>query len=130
MNEVLQLRQQRRQATTTLIGLLYGITAASTFAFFIGLEVVNILSQMSLDLQTGSDFDVGSLINTGVYNIPLIEFLLVIVILFGAMLSSLMIRTVDGGHKMNTYIHFVVLTWLGAIVSIVTRTLVSTVISI
>jgi flagellar protein FlaJ len=35
MNEVLQLRQQRRQATTTLIGLLYGITAASTFAFYI-----------------------------------------------------------------------------------------------
>ena len=35
INGVLQLRQQRRQATTTLIGLLYGITAASTFAFYI-----------------------------------------------------------------------------------------------
>jgi flagellar protein FlaJ len=130
MNEVLQLRQQRRQATTTLVGLLYGITAASTFAFFIGLEVVNILSNMSLDLQTGSEFDVGSLINTGVYDIPLIEFLLVIVIMFGAMLSALMIRTVDGGHKMNTYIHFVILTWIGALVAIITKTLVASVIAI
>jgi hypothetical protein len=39
MNEVNQLRERRRQATVTLIGLLYGITAAA-FAFFIGLEVV------------------------------------------------------------------------------------------
>jgi flagellar protein FlaJ len=130
MNEVLQLRQQRKQATTTLIGLLYGITAASTFAFFIGLEVVNILADMSLNLETGTNFEVGTLINTGVYDIPLIEFLLIIVIMFGAMLSALMIRTVDGGHKMNTYTHFVVLTWIGSLVAIITRTLVSTVISI
>lgn len=131
MNQVLQLRQQRRQATTTLIGLLYGITAASTFAFFIGLQVVNLLSQMSLGLSADmSGFDVNSLIQTGVYDIPLIEFLLVIVIMFSAMLSSLMIRTVDGGHKMNTYMHFVVLSWLGALVAIATKTMVATVINL
>jgi len=131
MNEVLKLRQQRSQATTTLVGLLYGITAASTFAFFIGLQVVNLLSEMSLNLQTESvNFDVGSLINTEVYNIPLIEFLLIIIIMFGAMLSALMIRTVDGGHKMNTYVHFVVLSWIGAITGVVTKIMVAAVISI
>jgi flagellar protein FlaJ len=131
MNEVLKLRQQRQQATVTLIGLLYGITAASTFAFFIGLQVVNLLSQMSLDLGSNAvNFDVASLINTEVYNIPLVEFLLVVVIMFSAMLSALMIRTVDGGHKMNTYMHFVLLTWIGAIVAIGTKVLVATVISI
>jgi flagellar protein FlaJ len=131
MNQVLKLRTQRNQATTTLVGLLYGITAASTFAFFIGLQVVNLLSNMSLDLQTESvNFDVGSLINTEVYNIPLIEFLLVVVIMFSAMLSALMIRTVDGGHKMNTYLHFVLMTWIGSIIAIATKVLVSAVINI
>ncbi|GGN99109.1 MULTISPECIES: archaellar assembly protein FlaJ [Haloarcula] len=125
MNQVLQLRQKRKQATTTLVGLLYGITAASTFAFFIGLQVVNILAQMSLNLNAGSRLDVNSLINTGVYNIPLIEFLLVIIIMFSAMLSSLMIRTVDGGHKANTYMHFVVLSWIGAITGTFTKWLVT-----
>jgi flagellar protein FlaJ len=126
MNEVQQLRQSRSQATTTLIGLLYGITAASTFAFFIGLQVVNILASMTLDLQTGSsDFDVGTLINTEVYDIPLIEFLLVVIIMFGAMLSALMVRTVDGGHKANTFVHFVALSWLGAITGAATKWLVS-----
>jgi flagellar protein FlaJ len=131
MNQVLKLRKQRQQATTTLIGLLYGITAASTFAFFIGLQVVNLLSSMSLDLGADAvSFDVGSLINTEVYNIPLIEFLLVVVIMFSAMLSALMIRTVDGGHKMNTYLHFVLMTWIGAVIAIATKMVVSTVISI
>jgi flagellar protein FlaJ len=125
MNEVLQLRQQRKQAATTLVGLLYGITAASTFAFFIGLQVVNILAQMSLDLDAGSQLDVGSLINTGVYNIPLIEFLLIIIIMFSAMLSALMIRTVDGGHKANTYMHFVILSWIGALTGTFTKWLVT-----
>jgi len=130
MNEVIQLRQQRRQATTTMIGLLYGITAASTFAFFIGLQVVNILSNMSLNLASTGSFDATTLIHTGVYDIPLIEFLLVVVIMFSAMLSALMIRTIDGGHKMNTYIHFVSMAWIGALISIVTKTLVTTFLAI
>jgi len=125
MNEVNQLRQQRRQSTTTLVGLLYGITAASTFAFFIGLQVVNILASMSMDLETSGNFDVGSLINTEVYNIPLIEFQLLAVMVFSALLSAIMIRTVDGGHKANTYMHFVILVWLGATIATLTKWLVS-----
>jgi flagellar protein FlaJ len=121
MNEVMQLRQQRDQATTTLVGLLYGITAASTFAFFIGLEVVNILSNMTLDLDAGAGFDAQSIINTDVYNIPLIEFLLIVVILFSAMLSALMIRTTDGGHKGNTYLHFVAMAWISSLTAMLTR---------
>lgn len=127
MNEVIQLRERREQATITLIGVLYGITAASTFAFFIGIEVVNILTRMSRDLSTTA-FDYGQLINTAAYNIPVVETLLIFVILFNAFLSSLMIRTVDGGHEMNAYIHFVVLTWIGVIVGIFTRRIVSTLI--
>ena len=130
MNQVLQLRQKRKQASTTMVGLLYGITAASTFAFFIGLQVVNILADMSLDLNAGSRLDVNSLINTGVYNIPLIEFLLVVIIMFSAMLSALMIRTIDGGHKANTYLHFVLLAWIGGVTGTFTKWLVTQFLSI
>jgi flagellar protein FlaJ len=126
MNEVLQLREQRNQAATTLVGLLYGITAAATFAFFIGLEVVNVLSDMDLDLGSSAGVEVGQIIRPDVYNVPLIEFLLVVVIMFSAMLSSLMVRTVDGGHKINTYMHFVLLAWISALISIFTRWLINT----
>ena len=124
MSEVNRLRQQRSQATTTLIGLLYGITAAATFAFFIGLEVVRILSDMELELEDAGGFGAEQLINTEMYNIPLIEFMLIAVIMFSAMLSALMIRTVDGGHKVNTYLHFVAMAWIAALTAMLTRSVV------
>jgi flagellar protein FlaJ len=124
MNHVNQLRQQREQATITMIGLLYGITAASSFAFFIGFKIVEILAGMSLDLTTSSRFSAGQLIHTGVYDLPFIQFLLLGVVMVNAVLSSLMIRTVDGGHKANALLHFVFLTWIGCLVAVLTMTVV------
>jgi flagellar protein FlaJ len=125
MNVVMQLRERRRQATITLVGLLYGITAAASFAFYIGLEIVRVLSNLSLDLAETNRFVGTELINTGVYDIPTVEFLLLNIILFNALLSSLMIRTVDSGHKVNSYLHFVAMTWLGSLVSVLTGVAVS-----
>ncbi|WP_435063398.1 archaellar assembly protein FlaJ [Halobaculum sp. EA56] len=130
MNTVMQLREQRRQATVTMIGLLYGITSASAFAFFIGLQVVNILADLSQQFNVTSAGSVGKIIYAGVYDIALIEFLLLLVILFNAVLSSVMIRTIDGGNKANAYLHFVLMTWLGSGVAIFTKHLVSTILTI
>ncbi|WP_280537767.1 archaellar assembly protein FlaJ [Halopenitus sp. POP-27] len=123
MNVVIQLREQRRQSAVTLIGLIYGITAAATFAFFIGLEIVAILTDLSADLSLDS-MEIGQIIYAGVYDLPLIEFLLLTIVLFNAVLSAMMIRTIDGGNPANGYIHFVVLTWLGCLTAIGTRALV------
>ena len=122
MNEVLKLRRQRDQATVTLIGVLYGITASASFAFFIGLEVVEILATFSSELNL-SQFEFGQIIYAGVYNIPMIEYLLSLIILFNGVLSALMIRMVDGGHKANSYLHFVVLVWIGCGAAVLTSSL-------
>jgi archaeal flagellar protein FlaJ len=131
MNTVLQLREKRRQQTVTIIGILYGVTAASIFACFIGLEIVNVMADMAAEINANSDqFDFGEILYGQVYDIPSIQFLLVAVILFNAMLSAIMIRTVDGGHKTNTYLHFVLLTWIGGLIGIGTRTLVQQILTI
>ena len=128
MSEVNQLREQRKQSTVTMIGLLYGITAASAFAFFIALEIVTILSNMTIDIDPGV---VGSqLIYTDTYDIPLIRYLLYIVILFNSLLSALKIRTIDGGNLTNATIHFVLLTWIACVTGVVTTTIVGTFLSI
>lgn len=123
MNEVLQLRERRAQSTVTLIGVLYGITAASTFAFFIGLEIVTVLSGLDIGLDT-AQFNFGTIIHTEVYDIQTIEYLLIVIILLNAVLSSLMIRIADGGHKVNSYVHFVLLTWMSSVVAVFTRIVV------
>jgi flagellar protein FlaJ len=130
MNVVNQLRERRKQATVTLIGLLYGITSASAFAFYTGLEVVRILSNMSLDISTSDSFQAGKLIHTEVYNIDTIGYLLLLLILFNALLSSLMIRATDGGHTANGYIHFVAMTWVGSVTAVATQEIISVLFSV
>jgi len=125
MNTVVQLRERREQSTVTLIGLLYGITAAASFAFFIGLSIVSVLSGMSFDLSGTGTFAADQIIHTKSYDIPTIRFLLVIVVLFNAGLSSLMIREVDGGHKISAYLHFVLLAWIGCGTAVLTQTVVT-----
>jgi len=129
MNAVNQLREQRRQSAVTLIGLLYGITAASSFAFFIGLQVVNVLADISADLSV-ENMDFGQIIYAGVYDIPLIKYLLLLVILYNALLSSMMIRAIDGGNPANGFIHFVSLTWLGCLTAISTTYLVTNLLAV
>jgi len=130
MNTVNQLREQRKQATVTLVGLLYGITAASAFSFFIGLSVVTVLSHMSIGVASVNGFNAGQLIHTKHYDIGLVRFLLLIVVLFNGGLSSLMIREVDGGHKISAYLHLVLLTWLGCLTAILTQTVVSGILNV
>jgi len=69
-------------------------------------------------------------LNAQVYNLPQIQFMLFVTVLINAFLSSMMIRVVDRGHSMNALPHFVIQTWLAAIIAVVTRYLVSGLINI
>lgn len=86
---------------------------------------VGVLAELLVDVG-----GVGQIIYAGVYDILLIQFLLLLVILFNAVLSSVMIRTIDGGNKANTYLHFVAMTWLGCGVAMFTQRFVSEILTI
>ncbi|WP_247731193.1 archaellar assembly protein FlaJ [Halovivax limisalsi] len=128
-SHVLKVREQRQQATTTLTGVLYGITAASVFSFFIGLEVVEIMMDITAELDVSQGMP-GGLLQTGQYNLAVIEYLLIATILINAALSAVMIRLTDRGHLISGLVNFVFLTWLGAVVAVITEYVVGGVISV
>jgi flagellar protein FlaJ len=130
-NEVLKVREQRDQATMTLIGVLYGITAAAVFSFFVGLEVVEIMMNITsgMDLQSQGSFT-GGLLSTEQYDIQIIEYLLLLTIVINAALSAIMIRLTDRGHIISALVHFVFLTWLGAVIAVITEYVVGMAISV
>ena len=128
MSAIINLREERKQETTTLVGVIYGITAASSFAFFIGLELAIMLSSFDIDMQ--GQIMAGSLIHTDQYNIYVLRYLIVLVLIFNAVISSLVLRVADGGHFGNSYIHFTVLLWIGAITGAVTQKLIDAIITV
>ncbi len=128
MSAIINLREERRQQTTTLVGVIYGITAASSFAFFIGLELAVMLSSFDIDMQ--GEIIGGNLIHTDQYNVPFLRFLIVLVLIFNAFISSLVLRVSDGGHFGNSYLHFTALLWIGAITGTLTEWLVDLIITV
>jgi archaeal flagellar protein FlaJ len=126
---LLTLREQRQQATTTLVGIVYGISAASVFAAYIGLEIVVML----IGVADGIEIDdpmISGLFNPELYSIPTIEALLLVVILVNATLSGLMIRLTDRGRLLNALGHVVALVWVGAVVATITAVAVDALIVI
>jgi flagellar protein FlaJ len=124
LNEVLRVREQRQQAATTFIGVVYGVTAAALFSAFIGLEIAEQMVQITEQISSQNGEFLGSLFSTENYEVSVIEFMLLVVVLLNATLSSLMIRITDRGHFVGGLVHFVLLTWTGAVVGSVTRVLV------
>ena len=120
-NEVLRVREQRQQATTTFIGVVYGITAASMFSAFIGLAIADQMLTITEQIAAQNDQFINSLFSTDNYNIEVMEFLLFMVVLLNAVLSSLMIRITDRGHFISALTHFSLLTWTGAVVAHLTQ---------
>lgn len=133
MSEIVNLREERKQQTTTLIGVIYGITAASAFAFFIGLELAVMMSGFDITTDGGVAMgpDIGAqLIHTEQYDILMLRYLIILVLIFNAFISSMVIRVSDGGHFGNSYIHFTMLLWLGAVTGAITERLVDALITV
>ncbi|MCU4974291.1 archaellar assembly protein FlaJ [Halobacteria archaeon AArc-m2/3/4] len=128
-NEVLKVREKRQQATTTLTGVIYGISAASVFSFFIGLEVVKIMMDITNEMELDSQV-AGNLLSTAAYNVAVIEYLLIATIFINAALSAVMIRLTDRGHMISALVHFVLMTWMGGIIAVITTYVVNTVIAV
>lgn len=128
-NTVLQLREHRNRMTVTIIGVLYGMTAAMSFALFLGVEIVKILTDVSSEFDL-SQMGFGQLLHPDIYNIQIIRIEIIAIVFLNAMMSSLMIRMVDGGHKANSSLHFVALTWMGCGIGIATGVVAETVINV
>ena len=124
IQEVLRVREKRAQAARTLVGVIYGITAASMFSAFIGLGIAEQMLRITEQISAQNGEFVGSLFSTESYDLGLMELLLVGVMLVNALLSALMIRLVDRGNVVSGLVHFVLLTWLSGVVAAGTRVVV------
>ncbi len=127
---LLELRQKRKQVTLTFIGVIYGITGAATFAFFVGIEVVKLMMNIVDQTAISGTAGVGQLIHTKIYSIPEVTSIILLFVIANAAIASMMIKVVDGGHQINAYPHLVGLVWTGSIVSVLTQKFVSTFITV
>ncbi len=101
---ILQLRENRQTINQKLMGTMYGITIATSSVFFIALEILQVLIEVTEDIP--SNVLVGDILNTAVYNYAYIELVVFVAILFNALAVSTIIRISQRKFIGGVVIHF------------------------
>lgn len=113
---ILNLRRGRYATAGLLRGLLLGLTASVAFTLFIGVGVLEVLSNL---LGTGVDDPTVNPITLHFdANVEVIENLLLVVILVHALAGAMMLKVVDGGHYAGGLASFVLFVWIGVALGI------------
>ncbi len=114
--EINSLRKLRYSSSSGLIGVLYSLTAGVSFTVFLSLTIVKMLTEIFANTDMPSSADIGiSLASAASFNIELLTFLTMVMLLGHSFLSAVLMRVVDGGHMFNIYTHFVGLLWVSSL---------------
>jgi flagellar protein FlaJ len=117
---ILSMRKLRYSSASSLIGVLYGMTAGIAATMFLAVSIIAMLAKMFSNISI-PDIDIGiSIATISATNIPLMTTMLMIMMVCHSLMSAMLIRIVDGGHHFNTYTHFVGLVWVSALTAEVT----------
>jgi flagellar protein FlaJ len=112
-NEVLKIREKRKQVTETLRGLLYGLVATSSFAMFATIEIVEqiIRTLSTIDTtQATSDF-----LNPGIYELEPMLAIVVFGSISTSVVSSIIIRISKRRSISGCIYHISILIWVSMI---------------
>lgn len=117
---ILSMRKLRYSSASSLIGVLYGLTAGIAATMFLAVSIIAMLAKLFSTLSI-PDIDIGiSIATIGSTNVDLMITMLMFMMVCHSLISAMLIRVVDGGHHFNTYTHFVGLVWVSALTAEVT----------
>lgn len=117
---ILSMRKLRYSSASSLIGVLYGMTAGISATMFLAVSIIAMLAKLFANTSI-PDIDIGiSIATITASNIPLMTTMLMFMMVCHSLISAMLIRVVDGGHHFNTYTHFVGLVWISALTAEIT----------
>jgi flagellar protein FlaJ len=113
------LRKFKIQSANALKGMLYSSMLGVSISIYITVSLVVVLKDIFLKYTLGTGWEyLPNQFSMGAIDADYIFFLVWILILVHAAFSAVLIKIVDGGEMYNALFHYVVLTWIGAVVAI------------
>jgi flagellar protein FlaJ len=127
MFRVLSIRKKRSQTASSFVGILYGVMISLAVTLYITIGIVDYMSGVistlvindggaSISFLNGllsADFDIGGL-----------EMMVFAVVFVHAILSSLMLPMIKGGHIVGSVVHFIALIWIASASSLISQYLI------
>lgn len=123
-SKLMDLRSLRKQQAGSLRGALYGALVGFIATVYITVSITSILAQMfsGAFVSTSSSGQIGGLVSSIIPPIPEVDneavaLYIAIIVISHSFFSSLIIKIVDGGHKMAFFFDFTLMVWIGAVLS-------------
>ncbi len=116
------LRKFRLQSAVKLRAMLYSSMIGIAISIYVVVWLVKALGKIFMRFSVGGEgaqylpthFTLGS------FNLDFILFLIWVLLVLHAAFSALIIKIADGGDSYNALLHYVILLWMGALISVVT----------
>jgi len=123
--KLLSLRRLRLQLSSGLRGALYGSIVGFSLAAYMAASLTEMLANIFSGPMGGGDMQMESIL-AGIapttaldVNPEMIALYIGLMIIIHAIVSALIIKVVDGGNYYGAFFDFVILIWIGTIISIV-----------
>ena len=123
-SRLLGLRKLRLQLASGLRGSLYGALVGFITTVYMSVAITGLLSTMFVSaVDDAQDFeDMAGLIDAIVPDIPAfdmetVNLYIALIVIFHSLVSSIIIKIVDGGTKYAAIFDFVIMIWIGACLS-------------
>ncbi len=128
--EINSLRKLRYSSSSSLLSMLYGLTAGIAFTMFLSLTILKMLTQVFAGTNMPEGMDIGiSITSASSVDVEFLTFLIMVMLVGHSYLSAVLLRVVDGGHMFNVYTHFIGQLWVSAICAELTLKLTGTMIN-
>jgi flagellar protein FlaJ len=121
-HKIVTLRKKRVQSASSLVGVLYGLTAGIGFTMYISVGVIDLMQSMFTSVEMPAGMSMGMVIYTNVGDVKVLSFLVLLIMIAHSLMSALLIRVVDGGHLLSSTLDFVIMVWISGITAVVTQT--------
>jgi flagellar protein FlaJ len=121
-HRIVTLRKKRVQSASSLVGVLYGLTAGIGFTMYISLGVIDLMQSMFSSVEMPAGMSMGMILYTNIGDIEVLSMMVLLIMIAHSLMSAILIRVVDGGHILSSSIDFVIMVWISGITAMVTRT--------
>lgn len=120
-HRVVLLRKHKYHSASSFVGVLYGLTAGIAFTMFISVSIADVIQGLYSTMEIPHGMEMGLVLSMNAVNTETVSLVVLFTLVVHSFLSALLVRTVDGGHIFNTYLHFVGLVWISAISAEITH---------
>lgn len=119
------LRDRRARTVSSLIGICYGTIIGMALSLYISYGVIDTLSKLYSTLELPRNIIGNLLYPVSGIDMAYLNIAIQFILMFHAVISSIIVKIVDGGRWMSGLVHMVGMLWLAAVSGYVSQIVIS-----